>query len=227
MPTPHARISLTVDAVIFGYDHKTLRVLLIERKYDPFQGAWALPGGFVNQEESLDHAAQRELEEETGMKKVYLEQLFTFGEPGRDPRGRVVTVAYFALVNLIDHPVRASSDAKKASWFPVNSLPPLAFDHKEVIATALNRLRGKVRYQPIGFELLPVKFTLRHLQALYETILGAPLDKRNFRKKILSMGFLTELAETEKDVTHRAAKLYQFNEKKYQALAKKGFEFSI
>jgi 8-oxo-dGTP diphosphatase len=223
----YPRIEVTVDCVIFGYDNEELRVLLIQRDLKPFQGRWALPGGFVNISETLDGAAMRELEEETGIRKVYLEQLYTFGDPGRDPRGRVVTVAYFALVNLIDHHLKAASDARSAAWFPIDDLPKLAFDHESVIQTALQRLRGKVRYQPIGFELLPGKFTLRHLQRLYETILDSPLDKRNFRKKILSMELLTELDEVEQDVTHRAAKLYRFNEKKYISLTKQGFEFSI
>jgi 8-oxo-dGTP diphosphatase len=223
----YPKASLTVDCVIFGYDHENLRVLLIKRAGEPFRGHWALPGGFVNMGETLDEAALRELGEETGISKIYLEQLYTFGEIDRDPRDRVVTVAYFALINLVDHPIQATSDAKEVSWFSVDKLPKLAFDHANIIEVALTRLRGKVRYQPIGFELLPKKFTLRHLQGLYETILGQSLDKRNFRKKIISMGLLTGLNELEKDVMHRAAKLYQFNEKKYKSLTKQGFEFSI
>ncbi len=225
MTTPH--IALTVDCVVFGFDDGDLKVLLIEREIPPFKGKWALPGGFVLPDETVEDAARRELEEETGITKLYLEQLYTFGELDRDPRERVVTVAYYALVKLSDHRIRAASDAAQAAWFSVDDLPKLAFDHARIIDVALARLQGKVRYQPIGFELLPPKFTLSQLQHLYETILERPLDKRNFRKKILSMGFLLELDEIEQDVAHRAARLYSFNRKKYEQLVRAGFNFEI
>lgn len=223
----HPRPSLTVDAVVFGFDDDDLKVLLIQRAIEPFQGKWALPGGFVRMEESLEAAVRRELREETGLADIYLEQLYTFGEPNRDPRGRVVSVAYYGLVKLAEHDVRAATDARNAAWFPLADLPHLAFDHTRILETAHKRLQGKVRYQPIGFELLPQKFTLSQLQHLYETVLERELDKRNFRKKILSMGLLIDTREIQQDVAHRAARLFSFNQKKYLALEKKGFNFEL
>ncbi len=223
----YARPALTVDCVVFGYDAEALQVLLIQRDLEPFIGKWALPGGFVRVEETLDDAARRELREETGLADLYLEQLYTFGALARDPRERVVSVAYYALVELFSHPVRAATDARDAAWFPVADTPPLAFDHADILAVAHARLRGKVRYQPIGFELLPEKFTLTQLQRLYETILDQPLDKRNFRKKILGMGLLVELDEVEQDVAHRAARLYRFDAATYRRLCERGFNFEL
>jgi 8-oxo-dGTP diphosphatase len=221
------RPSLTVDCVIFGLDEQDLKVLLIRRDIKPYEGKWALPGGFVRVDETLDDAARRELQEETGVANVYLEQLYTFGELNRDPRERVVTVAYYALVNLSNHRIKATTDARDAAWFAVSDAPALAFDHDEILEMALTRLKGKVRYQPIGFELLSQKFTLTQLQRLYETVLERSLDKRNFRKKILSMDLLIELDEIEQDVAHRAARLYSFDEKKYRRLVQRGFNFEI
>jgi len=221
------RAALTVDCVVFGLDDEDLKVLLIQRGMDPFEGKWALPGGFVRLEETLEEAALRELEEEAGLTKVFLEQLFTFGTVDRDPRERVVTVAYYALVNIRDHRVQAATDACDAAWFAVSDTPTLAFDHEEILEVALARLKGKVRYQPIGFELLPRKFTLRQLQHLYETVLEREIDKRNFRRKVLSMDLLIETDEIEQDVAHRAARLYRFDEAKYRKLAKQGFNFEL
>jgi 8-oxo-dGTP diphosphatase len=226
----YPRPSVTVDCVVFGLDADAdadLKVMLIERDIDPFAGRWALPGGFVRMDEDLESAARRELAEETGIRKVFLEQLYTFGGVNRDPRGRVISVAYYALVNLSEHTVKATTDARDAAWFPVADLPPLAFDHEQLVETALGRLKGKVRYQPIGFELLPKKFTLSQLQKLYETVLERELDKRNFRKKVLSLGVLLELNEVQQDVAHRAARLYSFDEDRYRRLVKKGFNFEI
>lgn len=223
----YPRPALTVDCVVFGLDEEDLKVLLIRRALEPFQGRWALPGGFVHMEESLDEAARRELQEEAGIRPGLLEQLYTFGDPRRDPRGRVVSVAYFVLVKLSDHRVQAATDAREAAWFSVWDTPRLAFDHAEILAMALQRLKGKVRYQPLGFELLPPKFTLTQLQRLYEIILERPLDKRNFRKKLLSMELLEELDEVEQDVSHRAARLYRFDHKKYKQLEKAGFNFEL
>ncbi len=223
----YPRAALTVDCVVFGLDEEDLKVLLIQRGLPPFEGHWALPGGFVRVDETLDDAARRELHEETGLERVYLEQLYTVGDIDRDPRERVVTVAYYALVRLSDHRVQAATDAREAACFAIDDLPDLAFDHGKILATAHERLRGKVRYQPIGFELLPNKFALRELQHLYEVILDRPLDKRNFRKKILSMGILVELDEIETDVAHRAARLYRFDRKGYRRMAKRGFNFEI
>ncbi len=222
----YARAALAVDIVVFGLD-EDLQVLLIKRDLEPFQGKWALPGGFVRLDETLDEAARRELDEETGVSRLYLEQLYTFGDLGRDPRERVVSVAYYALVKLSDHRVKAATDAREAAWFSVDDLPKLAFDHDKIVQMALARLKTKVRYQPIGFELLPPKFTLSALQRLYESVLEKPLDKRNFRKKVLSMGFLEDLDEVEQDVAHRAARLYRFDKKRYQELTKEGFHFEL
>jgi 8-oxo-dGTP diphosphatase len=223
----YPRAALTVDCVVFGLDDEDLKVLLIQRDLEPFAGKWALPGGFVRVEETLDQAARRELQEEAGLTKVFLEQLFTFGEVNRDPRERVVTVAYYSLVNIRDHRVQSATDARNAAWFPVLETPTLCFDHKKILKTALQRLKGKVRYQPIGFELLPAKFTLTQLQHLYETILERELDKRNFRRKVLAMDFLEETDEIEQDVAHRAARLYRFNETKYRKLSQEGFLFEL
>ena len=223
----YPRAALTVDCVVFGLDDEDLKALLIQRDLPPFEGHWALPGGFVRLDETLEDAARRELGEETGLERVYLEQLCTIGDIDRDPRERVVTVAYYALVKLSDHRVHAATDAREAAWFAIDDLPDLAFDHEKILAMAHERLRGKVRYQPIGFELLPERFALRQLQHLYEVILDRPLDKRNFRKKILSMDILIELDEVETDVAHRAARLYRFDRKKYRRMTKQGFNFEI
>lgn len=223
----YERPNLTIDCVVFGLDEEDLKVMLIQRGIPPFEGKWALPGGFAKINETLEETARRELKEETGIHDVYLEQLYTFGDLRRDPRERVITVAYYALVNLGDHQIQATTDAKKAAWFSLDDLPKLAFDHYKILGAAIERLKGKIRYEPIGFELLPEKFTLFQLQRLYEKILEKSLDKRNFRKKISNMGFLIGLDEVEEDVSHRAAKLYRFDEKKYQELKKKGFNFEI
>ncbi|HVS33611.1 MAG TPA: NUDIX domain-containing protein [Thermoanaerobaculia bacterium] len=221
------RPSVTVDCVVFGFDEGDLKVLLVQRDLEPFRGKWALPGGFVRMEESLEEAARRELGEETGITRLYLEQLYSFGDPDRDPRGRVITVAHYALVKLADHRVRAATDASSAAWFAVSEVSRLAFDHNRILDMALLRLKGKVRYQPIGFELLPTKFALSELQHLYEVILETPLDKRNFRKKILGTELLIELDEIQQDVAHRAARLYKFDDRKYKQLVRRGFNFEL
>lgn len=225
---------VTVDPVIFGVDSTRascdLQILLIARgdPKGPFFGCWALPGGFVEPGESLDVAAARELEEETGVTGAFLEQLYTFGEPGRDPRGRVITSAYYALVKRASCTVRAGSDAAEARWFPVSGLSSIvfAFDHAVIVAMAVARLRAKVRYQPIGFQLLPERFPIAQLHALYEAILGRELDRHNFRRVILRMGLLKE-AGKERSVPHRAATLYRFDSARYAQLVKRGFNFEI
>jgi 8-oxo-dGTP diphosphatase len=231
------RPSVTVDCVILGFDPSAgLQVLLIRRGAEPFVGTWALPGGFVrvsddrDQGEDLEAAARRELEEETGTKISYLEQLFTFGAPGRDPRGRVISVAYMALVRASDHHVVGRDDAAEAEWFPVSTLlagrRKLAFDHGEILRTGVTRLQGKVRYAPIGFSLLPPTFTLSELQRLYEAVLLRPLDKRNFRRRILAMGILAEAGQQE-NVPHRAAALYRFDKRTYDRAVREGFNFEL
>lgn len=207
----YPRPALTADSVVFGLDDETLKVLLIRRERDPFAGRWALPGGFVNMDETLDQAARRELEEESGLRIGSLEQLQAFGAVDRDPRGRTVTVAYYALVRVADCMPRAASDAREVRWWPAGRTPRLAFDHAKIVRCALERLREQFRgRQPVGRELLPPKFTLRHLQQLYETVLGRPFDKRNFRKRMLGTSLLVELDEWESQVAHRAARLYRF-----------------
>lgn len=223
----YPRPALTVDCVVFGLGGGELKVLLIQRKQPPCQGQWAFPGGFVDMDETLDAAARRELEEETGVKDLFLEQLYTFGAVDRDPRGRVITVAYYALVNLDEHPATAASDAEAVDWFPAFELPALAFDHDEMFGRAIARLQGKLRYEPIGFELLPQQFTLSQLQQLYETVLNQTLDKRNFRKKILRMDLLIDTGNKQQHVPHRAAQLYRFDEAKYKALKQAGFVFEL
>lgn len=206
----YPRPALTVDIVVFTLRDKKLQVLLIQRGAEPYRGSWALPGGFVHMAETLEAAALRELEEETGVKDAYLEQLYTYGEPGRDPRGRVVSVAYFSLVPTSeDLQPRGGSDAAYAEWFPVDALPTLAFDHAEIISYALRRLRYKLEYSAVGFELLPETFTLTQIQSTYETILGEKLDKRNFRRRILEADII-EPTESLYSGEGRPARLYRY-----------------
>ncbi|GCF08551.1 NUDIX hydrolase [Dictyobacter arantiisoli] len=207
----YERPSVTVDVLMMSLRQRDLQILLIKRRSWPYEGMWAIPGGFVMMNESLEAAAKRELQEETGVQDVYLEQLYTFGDPGRDPRTRVVTVVYFALLDSERLQVRAASDATDVGWFSVYELPQLAFDHQGIIDYALNRLRNKLEYTTIAFNLLPDHFTLRELQSVYEIILHKRLDKRNFRKKILSTNVLEDTGEKKMEGTHRPARLYRFN----------------
>lgn len=225
----HARPSVTVDCVVAGVDlsEEDLKVLLVQRGEEPYRGWWALPGGFVRMDETLEQAAARELDEESGLRDVYLEQLYTFGQPDRDPRDRVISVAYMALVNMEGRLPEATTDAVDAGWFSLDELPRLAFDHSTIIDMALERLRGKVTYQAVAFEFLPAKFTLTQLQRVIEIIVGSRMDKRNFRKKILSLGVLEPLDEIEKDVARRAARLYRFNRDRYNERLTQGLEFQI
>lgn len=211
-PNKYERPSVTVDVVMMSLRQGDLQVLLVKRRSWPYEGYWAIPGGFVNMDEALEAAARRELKEETGVEDVYLEQLYTFGDPGRDPRTRVITVVYFALLDSERLQVQAADDAVDARWFSVYDLPPLAFDHSKILDLALTRLRGKLDYTNIAFSLLPEQFTLRELQRVYEIILHhRHLDKRNFRKKILSTGILVNSGEKKMEGTHRPARLYRFN----------------
>lgn len=209
-PPEAERPRLTVDVVIFSLRERELRVLLVKRSWPPFKGRWAIPGGFVHVDESLEAAARRELAEETGVRAGYLEQLFTFGDPGRDPRGRVITVAYVALV-AADIGLQAGDDAAEAAWHAAAALPPLAFDHAAIVQYALQRLRYKLEYTAVGFELLPDEFTLGELQAAYEIVLGERLDKRNFRRRIVEAGVLEETDRfREGDAQGRPARLYRY-----------------
>ena len=202
------KILVTVDVVLFTIRDRTLHLLLIKRLAKPFQSRYALPGGFVREDESLDTAAIRELREETGVEKVYLEQLYTFGDPKRDPRGRVITVAYYALVPH-NQLLRAGTDASDAAWFQVTDLPPLAFDHRRIAEYAHQRIRNKLDYTNVGFELLPDKFTLTELQRVHEAILGENLDKRNFRRKIIQKGIVKPAKEWQQ-TGRKPAQLYRF-----------------
>ena len=223
----YARPALTVDCVVFGFGGGELEVLLIERGLEPYAGWWALPGGFVRVGEDLGEAAGRELSEEAGIDAGYLEQLGAFGAPGRDPREHVVSVAYWALVRPGDYRLAAATDAVAARWHGVGVLPRLAFDHGEIVGVAVERLRARVRHQPVGFNLLPEKFTLTELQGLYEAILGEGLDKRNFRKRVLALDLLTALPEERREGAHRPAQLFRFDPDKYARLERRGFHFEL
>ena len=222
----------TVDAVVFGLGPDTqfdgqneLHVLLIERGDDPFKGMWALPGGYLEEDETIDQAVLRELEEETSVKLAWMEQLYTFGDPGRDPRGRVISTSYLALVRAADVTVEAGDDAAKAKWFPISGLPSLAFDHDKIIKMGLQRLRSKVRWQPIGINVLPEAFTLTELLEVYEAILGHKLDKRNFRAKVMKFGVL--IPDGQKRSGGRPALKYRFNVDSYEALLEQGIDFEV
>ena len=216
-------MQITVDIVIFTIQAGVLKVLLVKRGIPPFAGRFAIPGGFVHEDEDLDQAALRELREETGVADVYLEQLYSFGDVGRDPRGRVITVAYFALISA-DRPLRAGTDAAEARWWAVDQLPTLAFDHAAILSYALERLRNKLEYTTVGFQLLPEKFTLTELQEVYEAILGKRLDKRNFRRKLALLKILKPLPEYRRG-GQRPAQLYRFVAARFEKLKDKGILF--
>jgi len=217
---------LAVDCVIFGFDNRELKLLLIKRNMEPGKGMWSLMGGFPRHDEGLYQAAERVLAQLTGLKNVYLEQLFTYGDVDRDPGERVVSVAYCSLIKIEDYDKDLVKE-NNAHWQPVADIPDLVFDHSEMVDKALRRLRRRARIQPIGFELLPEKFTMPQLQSLYEAIYQKELDKRNFCKKILSMGLLDKLDEKDKSSSKKGAFLYRFNPEKYQELLSKGFYFSV
>ena len=219
----------SIDCVIFGFDEGELKILLIERNVEPFKDWWALPGYLVEQDESLDSAAERILYELTGLRGIYMDQFYTFGEVNRHPQGRVITVGYYAMIRLSGNkdlkPVPKTNYAKKAVWTPLADLKKLAFDHDKIFGRAFQKIKNRISYQPIAFELLPEKFTLTQLQHLYEVILNRKLDKRNFRKKMLNYGILKELDEKQKGVSYRAAKLYKFDKRKYARLFQKELSF--
>jgi len=221
-------IKIAVDAIVFGYSDNNLNVLLIKQKFGELKNQWALVGGFVKDNETLHDAVNRELKEEAGIKVNYLEQLYTFGDIiNRDPRFRVVSVAYFALVNSSKLILAANTDAEEAKWFPINDLPKLAFDHKDILKAAHFRLQSKLTYQPIGFDLLPKEFLFSDLENLYCTILHKEIDRRNFRKKILSYGIIEETDNFSPQKSGRPAKLFKYNKLKYSKLVKEGFLFEI
>jgi len=230
MPGKISPIKVAVDAIVFGYSkNEGVSILLIKRKYPPFKDSWAIPGGFILEDESLEEAVKRELLEETGIKVNYLEQLYTFGEPGRDPRQRIISIAYFALVKSSQfRQLKASTDAEDAQWFSISKLPLLAFDHKQILQTAIERVRAKIRYQPIGFELLDKKFPFADLEKLYTALLDREIDRRNFTKKILSLGLLEDTGELASAAgAGRPSKIYQFNKKRYEELLKEGMHFEV
>ena len=224
-PSPNGHLNrhaIAVDVVLFTIQGVTLKALLVKRRQPPYRGAWALPGGVVGADESVDAAALRELQEETNIGNIYLEQLYTFGDPVRDPRGRVITVAYYALVNWQQFQLKAHQRISEANWFPVKRLPPLAFDHRRIVDYALERLRNKINYTTVGFQLLSREFTLTDLQSSYEIILGQRLDKRNFRRKMLQLGILKGTREFRANGRQRPARLYTFTEPNVVKLQEKG-----
>lgn len=219
--------AITIDCVVFGFDKGSLEVLLIQHAEGIRKGEWGLPGGWIKDTESIDSAAQRLLAELTGLDDIYLEQLKAFGEPERFPLGRVITIGYYALVKREDYNVKAGFTASDAKWYKIKDIPKLIYDHNEILDFSLTNLRTRVKQAPIGFNLLPEKFTLFELMQLYEEILGVEMDKSNFRRKILHMKLLQPLEEKQKDVSHRAAKLYVFDPAIYEKLTKKGFNFEF
>ena len=223
----HFKAAVTVDNVIFGFDGKALKVLLIYRGAEPYKDRWALPGDFVPLDENLNQSAIHVLRSLTGLDNIYMEQVHAFGDVNRHPFGRVFTIAYYALIKVEDYQVQASSWVEEAAWFPINEIPELPFDHMEILEFAKQQLRNKIRTQPIGFELLPKHFTLTQIQELYEAVLEREFDTRNFRKKLLSMNLISETGYRQTDVSHRPAMLYKYDTKRYNRFLERGFSFDI
>lgn len=221
----YPRPSVTADCVIFGFDGVAIKVLLIQRGIEPFKGKWAFPGGFMKLDETAEECAKRELEEETGLKNVSVEQFYTFSEVNRDPRERIITVAHYALVKLSE--VRGGDDAASAKWFALNEVPCLAFDHDRILRMALSRLKERICFEPVGFELLPDVFTMTELQNLYEAILEVKFDRRNFYNKMLKLGILTEAEPRPANASRRTPSKYRFNAEKYGELKQKGFRLEF
>jgi 8-oxo-dGTP diphosphatase len=219
--------NISIDCVIFGFESGVLEVLLIKRAIEPSKSEWALPGGFILKNEELNSAAERILNETSGVENIFMEQLSAFGDINRYPERRVITIGYYALVSPDKYVLSPGIDTSEVKWFQLSNINKLPFDHNLIIDEALKKLREKVRYHPIGFELLPKKFTLPKLQSLYESILGVKLDKRNFRKKLSKMNLLIKLDEKEKDNLRRAAYLYKFDKKSYKKLIDNGFSFQL
>ena len=222
---PFPRPSVTTDCVIFGYDGKDLKLLLVERGIPPFKGMWALPGGYLQMDEDAIDGAKRELFEETGLRDAYIEQFRTFSAVDRDPRGRVITIAHLALVRISE--VKGGDDAAKAQWFPLKDVPQLAFDHDMILREAMKALRQKIHFEPVGFELLPEVFTMPQLQHLYESILDVRFDRRNFASKMLHLGILEDTGSREPGAPSRVPATYRFNKDRYDALKSKGFRLEF
>lgn len=221
------QFGLSVDCVVFGYHESKLKVLLIKRGAAPFEGQWALPGDLVYPNENIDVAARRVLRDLTGINNLYMEQTRIYGRVDRHPAGRVITSGYYSLIDIEKHDPHASAWAQGVYWVDFENIPTLAFDHNEILEDAVKVLRDRVRHRPVGFELLPRKFTLGQLQSLYEALLNETYDKANFRKRILSMNLLHSLKENQKDVPHRPARLYSFDKMRYDELIAKGFSFEL
>ena len=220
---PHPAV--TADCVIFGFDGVTIKILLIQRGIEPYKGKWAFPGGFMNMDETAEECAKRELEEETGLKDAAVEQFYTFSDVNRDPRERVITIAHYALVRLSD--VKGGDDAASARWFAMDEVPSLAFDHDRIMRMAVNRLKERICFEPIGFELLPEVFTMTELQNLYEAILEVKFDRRNFYNKMLKLGILSEAEPRPANAARRTPSKYRFNREKYAELKQKGFRLEF
>lgn len=219
--------NISIDCVIFGFEQSALEILLIKRAGNPNKGMWALPGGFIKKEELVEDAAKRILKVTTGLSDIYLEEIAVFDKVDRFPLWRVFTIGHFALISPEHYKLTTGIDTTEVKWFQASKLPELHFDHKHIIEVALSKLRSRVRYKPIGFELLPEKFTLPQLQTLYEVILGKKLDKRNFRKKIMKMDLLKRLKEKDQNNIRRAAYLYKFEKHNYNKLKDDGFIFEL
>lgn len=220
------RFLIAIDCIIFGFDDDNLKLLLIKRNFEPEHGKWSLMGGFLNKKETLDIAASRILETLTGLKNVYLEQLGTYSNVTRDPGERVLSAAYYSLIRIDDHDSKLLEE-HNAKWIEIDKVPSLIFDHNEMVDKALKRLKRRCKSQPVGFELLPEKFTIPQLQKLYEAVFQKELDRRNFRNKILAMDFIDRLDEKDKSSSRKGAFLYKFNYEKYNELLNKGIHFEI
>jgi 8-oxo-dGTP diphosphatase len=219
--------ALSIDCVIFGFKHAELSVLLVKHGQGVTKGQWALPGGWITYNESIDAAASRILTAQTAVEKIFLEQFQTFGDTERFPDKRVITVCYYALVNIENFELHAGPSVSEVKWFSIRNIPKMVFDHNKIMDSCFKHLQHKVQHEPIGFNLLPKKFTLLHLQELYEAILNKKLDKPNFRRKLIKMNLLVACNEKQKDVSHRAAALYRFDKKVYDRLIDKGFSFEV
>ena len=217
---------VALDCIVFGFDEGELKLLLLKRKLEPAKGEWSLMGGFLGKSESLDEAATRILNQLTGLSDIYMKQLYAFGDIERDPGARTISVAYYSLIKINEND-RLLAETHGAEWVSINKLPVLIFDHSQMVEKALEALRRRTSREPIGFELLPVKFTLPQLQSLYESICGEQLDKRNFRKQILETGLLVKLEEKDKESSKKGAFLYKFDHKKYNSYVEKGFLFQL